>query len=829
MKTKALLLGMLLLICSFPQIAAKKTSVQKSNEEVSNIHIKSLWEFSSTKGNRPEEKDIRNGFAYYDGELYMASRRAESQVVIYDAATGEPKMENGKIAQLPKSDVISMTYAGGDVYVDRNGAIYCVASDNRNIIKWESRTATTSSIYTTLPEGNFEGGFWGFDMIIDENGDGCIVGISQATFKLCYIPITNNEPGTAKEMWLLDDFEPGSVTRAFLVDKKTLWINGVGSDPVYIELDDNLNIKTQRAFAPENVNKGVAGIAQFDYKGLTYLVVAANNHAVEQIAPTHSALVFEFNPVDMSYKKVGDYLPKEGLGSVTDYSHMVVPVVRVEENEVYIYLMGGTNGIAAFKFYDSSEPIEPDIYYTKNAITKRIGDAPFVNPLTSESDGTVSYNSSATHVATVDSEGLVTILAEGKTEITATVAATETFLEATATYILTVEGTPTGPIVDLLWEYSVNNNNMGELADFRNGFDYYEGELFFASRRDENTQVVIYDAETGKIKMNGGSVAQLPSSPDLNMKWAGGDVAFDDNGAIYAIASNSENIIKWQSKEDTSPSIFTTLPAKDIWALDAKIDKDGNGCIVSASQATGRIYYVPVTANVPGQAVTLKIKEDLGYTPRTFIVDTKTFWVDGNANRPTRVVLNDDLSIQSENELKVNDISAGVNGIAEFELKGRTFIVVAANNHAPYEIPNHSALIYELDIPTFSVSKITGYFPEEGLGGETDGSHLVAPVVRIEGDEAYIYLLGGCNGIAAYKFMVYGDVGISKEDIQSKAVIYRTHEGVEMKFEGKADIEIFRIDGVLVERTVAFDTYSKALDKGLYIVRINGVSYKFMK
>lgn len=886
---------------------------------VSNIHIKSLWEFSTKKGNKPEEKDIRNGFDYYNNELFLASRRgADTEVVIYDAKTGEPKIADGKIMQLSANSSLNMAWAGGDVAVDRNGAIYCVASNNANIIKWNSRDAATSSVFATLPNPATkpDAGFFGFDVYIDENGNGCIVGLSQITYKLCYIPITNNVAGAAKEMWLQDDVEPGTAPRTSIVDSKTFWIDGANIFPTLIELNDNLGIKSQRSFKPESINLGVSGITQFDYKDKTYLVVAANNHGTTHPSPKHSAAVFEFNPQDMSYKQIGDYLPSEGLGGTTDNSHMVAPVVHVADDAAYIYLMGGMDGIVAFKFYDSSEPVEPDFSYAKQVIRKYLGDAPFVNPIVSESDGTITYDSSSKNVATVDENGLVTIMEIGTTTITASVPATDTFLAATATYTLTVEAMPDGPIVETLWEYSVKKGNMTEVLDCRNGFDFYNGELFLASRRNADTEVVVYDAETGKVKMNNGKPVQLAASSDLSMAFAGGSVSIDSNGAIYVVASNSEKIIKWDSKDATTASVFTILPAKDIWALDVQIDKDGNGCIVSASQATGRVYYVPVTGNVAGEAVTLKVDSDLGYTPRTYIVDSKTFWVDGNANLPVRIILNDDLSIKSQQLLVANGISQGANGVVQFDFKDRTYLVVAANNHAPTnQIPNHSAKVFELNTTTLAAKEVIGYFPEEGLGAETDASHLVAPVVNVTDDAAYIYIMGGMNGIAAYKFTSY-ESGLttpdfayavatitktvtdepfinpltsntdgvitynsSKEDVATidsdgkvtihsngttvitatvaateiyKAAtatyiltvesgtdiddsnnrpisVYATSDDIRVEFEGEANIEIYNISGILVDRTVAFESYSVTLANGLYFVKVNGKIYKVNK
>ncbi len=82
--------------------------------------------------------------------------------------------------------------------------------------------------------------------------------------------------------------------------------------------------------------------------------------------------------------------------------------------------------------------------YVENTVSKIVGDDPFTNSLTNESGVAVTYGSSDTTVATVDSAGKVTLLKAGTTVITASFAGDETYEPASASYTLTVaEGTST--------------------------------------------------------------------------------------------------------------------------------------------------------------------------------------------------------------------------------------------------------------------------------------------------------------------------------------------------------------------------------------------------
>lgn len=84
--------------------------------------------------------------------------------------------------------------------------------------------------------------------------------------------------------------------------------------------------------------------------------------------------------------------------------------------------------------------IAPTVSFAQSEVTANLlsPDA-FVAPeLSSTSDGAVAYTSSNPDVATVDEDGLVSLVGQGTTTITATVAETDTYTEATAEYTLTV-------------------------------------------------------------------------------------------------------------------------------------------------------------------------------------------------------------------------------------------------------------------------------------------------------------------------------------------------------------------------------------------------------
>lgn len=123
----------------------------------------------------------------------------------------------------------------------------------------------------------------------------------------------------------------------------------------------------------------------------------------------------------------------------------VPPVVNVEATVgtvTYRVILSDVT-LEVGKFYRSTLTISKQagsISYTVTDVKKYIGDDAFINSLTNTGDGTVTYESSNTAVAEVDTDGQVIIKGTGSTTITATVADSDNYTYATKTaeYTITV-------------------------------------------------------------------------------------------------------------------------------------------------------------------------------------------------------------------------------------------------------------------------------------------------------------------------------------------------------------------------------------------------------
>ncbi|MBR1884100.1 MAG: Ig-like domain-containing protein, partial [Clostridia bacterium] len=153
----------------------------------------------------------------------------------------------------------------------------------------------------------------------------------------------------------------------------------------------------------------------------------------------------------------GNYIEKEDIYAEGQELKTIIPSVKDSdidkikiEGGSLVYVGTDENEITwaresqgvTVKPGGEDDPNEPETPTTKKKgkiefavknYSKKVGDANFTNPLTKTGDGTVTYSSSNTGVATVSSLGEVTIVNEGTTTITATVADGEQYEYETKT------------------------------------------------------------------------------------------------------------------------------------------------------------------------------------------------------------------------------------------------------------------------------------------------------------------------------------------------------------------------------------------------------------
>ncbi|MCL2317115.1 MAG: Ig-like domain-containing protein, partial [Actinomycetia bacterium] len=99
----------------------------------------------------------------------------------------------------------------------------------------------------------------------------------------------------------------------------------------------------------------------------------------------------------------------------------------------------------------------PLLSFADATVTKTVGDAPFTNTLVYDGSGDLTFTSSDTTVATVGTDGLVTITGAGDTTITVDAAAVPgLWAPASASYTLTVQPAAVDPTAKQITSFTVN-------------------------------------------------------------------------------------------------------------------------------------------------------------------------------------------------------------------------------------------------------------------------------------------------------------------------------------------------------------------------------------
>ena len=181
--------------------------------------------------------------------------------------------------------------------------------------------------------------------------------------------------------------------------------------------------------------------------------------------------------------------------------------------------------------------------YGTAAVAKNEGDAAFTNTLTNPNSLAVTYSSSVTGVATVNpTSGMVTIVSDGTTVITATWAGDATYCAGTATYTLTVSSDCTP---QSLVKTQLTSTNAGTTTGYNDG--QYAGDPVIASFQ--------------KTPIDGGY--KMTGSAKLFVTIKGGFVADDKINIVITQASDlSYTTGKLPIFYDaSSPKLLTTIDA----------------------------------------------------------------------------------------------------------------------------------------------------------------------------------------------------------------------------------------------------------------------------
>ena len=255
---------------------------------------------------------------------------------------------------------------------------------------------------------------------------------------------------------------------------------------------------------------------------------------------------------------------------------------------------------------DREYPIEKKtakLSFAYTNVSKNTTDDPFKNELTKETDGEITYSSSNTGVAAVDSSGLVTIKGAGTTTITAISSMTSTYKRGEAEYTLTVE--PDNPEPDpepvekktanLTFAYS-NISKYTTDGSFKNELTKEtDGEITYSS---SNTGVAAVDS-SGLVTIKGAGTTTITAKSSETSTYKSGEAEYTltvekkSGIAVSDVSYGFENFSKRVPISICKYMYGNTQTANDVYYMNIG---DGGNCYGMA--ASSSILYVPNDLNV---------------------------------------------------------------------------------------------------------------------------------------------------------------------------------------------------------------------------------------
>lgn len=387
----------------------------------------------------PTHSEARQG-AGYGGKIYIQNN-SSGLITIWDE-TGKSETT---ITTAKTGVGINIDDAGNIVI--RNQAVWASTATDFLVFPKGSNTSQPLKL-TPLNNGrtDYIGRITG-NILSEEGGMMCVLSNGQTAINVYTI-----KQGVQTDVKAVTTTVTGDATTLVhpFGDKYIVHMRTSASVPVYSNDGTKEDLKTPG----KEKNTTAGSCTAFQLGGITYAIYGTGDDGLFKdgfsIAEQENGTIVAVHTTEGTINSNSSFA-----------NHLTVE--KVSETKVNIYQYNPGNIIAMYTFeVPGATKQDPTASFASATIVKTVGDAAFTNALTTNSDGTVTYVSSSESVATVSATGEVTILAAGTTTITATIAASDTYNEATASYDLTVEG---APVAGVVINGSFEEGTVGQLPD----------------------------------------------------------------------------------------------------------------------------------------------------------------------------------------------------------------------------------------------------------------------------------------------------------------------------------------------------------------------------
>ncbi len=427
------------------------------------------------------------------------------------------------------------------------------------------------------------------------------------------------------------------------------------------------------------------------------------------------------------------------------------------------------------------------------------------------------------------------------------------------------------------WLYSNKLNNYNVAADFVGasgfvrGMAVKNGKMLFIDRNLKKIAVV--NGTTGAKETPVTLAANIFTYMGRNKAntadslWTAGtlthnDIKVDNAGNVLLgnlITSNAGRFQIWKVDITTGvgtlvidqADMATLFPSATTMRFDAfgvygDVTKSAVILAANASATAMEVYKWVITNGVAGTPSLIELDNslqtgadlaglaNLGSAPQVFPLDDNYFYVDGNATFPVlcdkdgNVVdgfkatlpnsIKDSVTAPAATPKTIWSMNQGHNGVAEFQVGDKYFLIMAATNTAGTPASTFRLFQFADANKAFSGLKCLWTFPQAGMGAASNAYRTAMPCVEVNGTKANIYVYTGENGYGMYELDTAAPSGVFNPN-SSKVQITVSENFIRLS-EEVASVEVFNTTGQKLMSAKNVDVLEAPVTKGVYMVTI---------
>ncbi len=257
----------------------------------------------------------------------------------------------------------------------------------------------------------------------------------------------------------------------------------------------------------------------------------------------------------------------------------------------------------------------------------------------------------------------------------------------------------------------------------------------------------------------------------------------------------------------------------DFFGTMGEFSSSQGGFLVALSNVNHKALYLPFAdGQLEAEDVLTHADLPIGTSAIAIPADVTSFYASTASEIPTKHSLYTGELIDAFGTNK--PATSQVSGLSTFTLSGREYMVTTVNAFGSVEV---------FDITQGLAKAVRVSEPTPSLGSTTNQAYTVAICSHVEGQVATIYVMAPGNGIAAYEFEEPSTSTDVDEALASDVLVCNTPTGITVNFEGKRNVALYHVSGQCLYSAMTEGTYSVALTPGVYVLRVDGESFKIVR